>query len=57
MTFPVLARVWFEGKRVFENTVISVECDGDRVVLDTPDGSETVFEKGEWDDLTVQYDG
>jgi len=57
MTFPVLARVWYEGKRVAETEVISVECDGERVVLDMPDGGETTFEEGEWDDLTVQYDG
>lgn len=57
MTFPLLARVWFEGRRVAETTVISVECDGDEVTLDTPDGGEIVFEEGEWDDLTVQYDG
>lgn len=57
MTFPLLARVWFEGRRIAETTVISVECDGDEVTLDTPDGGEIVFEEGEWDDLTVQYDG
>lgn len=53
---PVLARVWKEGRRVAELRVISVECDGDEVELLTEDG-ESVFEEGEWDEVTVQYKG
>jgi hypothetical protein len=51
----VLARVWFEGRRIFEDTVVAVECDGETVTVTHEEG-ESEWRSDEWDDVTVQYD-
>lgn len=51
---PVLVRIWHEGRRVFEDSVITAECDGDTVTVWTDKGEES-FDVDEWDELTVEY--
>lgn len=51
---PCLARIWKEGKRVFEDSVIAVECDGKTITVTTDDGEDEYLED-EWDELTVEY--
>lgn len=52
---PVLARVWLEGRRTHEESVISVECDGNEIEIHTDDDKTIELAADEWDELTVQY--
>lgn len=47
-------RIWKEGARVFEGTVVSLETDGERIELMLDGQSvDRVYESDEWDELTV----
>lgn len=46
------ARLWKEGRRVYEEEGIAVETDGQTVTV-TDDDGEQEFGADEWDELTV----
>lgn len=49
----VLTRIWYEGGRIFEDSVIAVECDGEEITVTTDEGEQT-FGEDDWDELTVE---
>lgn len=51
---PLIARVWKEGGRIYEERVIAAETDGDEIELVGPEETVT-FSDSEWDELTVDH--
>jgi len=45
-------RLWKEGRRIYEDEPVAVECDGATVTITDDEGEET-YSDDEWDELTV----